>query len=223
MFGCRWDWLVRQGDTPEEVRIKTSLFPFALLMVVNAAWLIYYTLTGSNQMLNVVAYSVHGVSFILFIVGILWNVMHARYLADVLLLLSVVGVCLNDLGNATRSSPFRSWAYTVLILDIALVFKRNHMPRFIIALVLVYLVTLQVESVLRFGMYEAGYWGTEGVEISSCNCVSPPCGVTPVDAWLNMLGMIIVFLGDFHLTRGFASGMRLQLRRVEASVAVAGE
>eukprot|EP00756_Hemistasia_phaeocysticola_P030075 Hpha_TRINITY_DN16272_c0_g1::TRINITY_DN16272_c0_g1_i3::g.12511::m.12511 len=67
--------------------------------------------------------------------------------------------------HATLSS-FRSWAFVVLVLDMALVFKRYHLPSFIIPSVLVYQAALQVESVSRFGLYEAGYWGTKGVEIS---------------------------------------------------------
>eukprot|EP00756_Hemistasia_phaeocysticola_P016065 Hpha_TRINITY_DN15454_c2_g1::TRINITY_DN15454_c2_g1_i2::g.176391::m.176391 len=97
------------------------------------------------------------------------------------------------------------------------------MPLFIIPFVLVYLGALQVESVSRFGLYEAGYWGTAGVEISSCNCASPPCDSIPVDAFINLLSLSIVFLGDFYFTNGFASGMELQLRKVEAAVDVAGE
>eukprot|EP00756_Hemistasia_phaeocysticola_P018219 Hpha_TRINITY_DN15582_c3_g4::TRINITY_DN15582_c3_g4_i1::g.105366::m.105366 len=37
-----------------------------------------------------------------------------------------------------------------------------------------------------------------------------------------MLGVCVVFLGDFYFTNGFASGMMLQLRRVGAAVDVAG-
>eukprot|EP00756_Hemistasia_phaeocysticola_P018223 Hpha_TRINITY_DN15582_c3_g4::TRINITY_DN15582_c3_g4_i6::g.105386::m.105386 len=36
-----------------------------------------------------------------------------------------------------------------------------------------------------------------------------------------MLGVCVVFLGDFYFTYGFASGMRLQLRKVQAAVDVA--
>eukprot|EP00756_Hemistasia_phaeocysticola_P036884 Hpha_TRINITY_DN16666_c0_g1::TRINITY_DN16666_c0_g1_i1::g.178512::m.178512 len=97
------------------------------------------------------------------------------------------------------------------------------MPRFIISFVLIYTAALSVESVERFGLYQVGYWGSAGSEISHCSCVEPPCSSDAGGALLDILNVCIVFLGDFYFTRGFARGMRLQLRRVEASVEVASE
>eukprot|EP00756_Hemistasia_phaeocysticola_P016061 Hpha_TRINITY_DN15454_c2_g1::TRINITY_DN15454_c2_g1_i14::g.176402::m.176402 len=122
-----------------------------------------------------------------------------------------LGICAIDLGNATISYPLRAWAFVVLVLDVSLVFKRYHAPRYIIPFVLVYQAALQVESVSRFGLYEAGYWGTAGVETSMCNCPSPPCEATPMGACNDLLAVMFVFLGDFYFTNGFASGMELQL------------
>eukprot|EP00756_Hemistasia_phaeocysticola_P017896 Hpha_TRINITY_DN15561_c3_g5::TRINITY_DN15561_c3_g5_i2::g.108899::m.108899 len=122
-----WSWLVREGDTPDEISIKTRLFPFTILMLLNEVWLIYHTLTGSNQLVNVVAYSLIGLAMTLFMAGVLSNVLGARFLVDAMLAITVIAICANDLGNATRSSPFRSWAFAVITLDIALVFKRYHM------------------------------------------------------------------------------------------------
>eukprot|EP00756_Hemistasia_phaeocysticola_P015064 Hpha_TRINITY_DN15384_c3_g1::TRINITY_DN15384_c3_g1_i1::g.88057::m.88057 len=167
---CRWGWLVRQGDTPDEIKIKTTFFPFALIVVLLPAVTIGYVLQDSNQMLYVIGNSCNAFAMLLFMGGVVSNAISASKLIDAVMVLCTVGICATDGAGAARSSPFRAWAYLVLVLDLALVFKRDHMSRFIIPFVVVYLAVVQVESVSRFGLYEAGYWGSKGVESSQCNC-----------------------------------------------------
>eukprot|EP00756_Hemistasia_phaeocysticola_P015068 Hpha_TRINITY_DN15384_c3_g1::TRINITY_DN15384_c3_g1_i6::g.88065::m.88065 len=155
---CRWGWLVRQGDTPDEARIKTIGFPFVIFIFPVAVLLIGSNLVSTNQMVTVIGEAIIAFAMLLFMGGVVSNAIPAGYLLDVVLVVTTVGVCAMDLGTATMSSPFRLWALVVLALDISLVFKRYHMPLFIIPFVLVYLAALQVESVSRFGLYEAGYW-----------------------------------------------------------------
>eukprot|EP00756_Hemistasia_phaeocysticola_P063713 Hpha_TRINITY_DN718_c0_g1::TRINITY_DN718_c0_g1_i1::g.29006::m.29006 len=143
-------------------------------------------------------------------------------LVDILLTLSVFGLCILDWGQASRSRGVRAWTFVVLALDCTLVVSRDHMAFFIIAVTLLYVSTETVESTYRYGFYDIGYWGV-GVESSQCNCASPPCTIGVIDAGLNFGGVCTVFLMDFYLTRGFATGMRRELRRVESSVAVAEE
>eukprot|EP00756_Hemistasia_phaeocysticola_P030085 Hpha_TRINITY_DN16272_c0_g9::TRINITY_DN16272_c0_g9_i1::g.12528::m.12528 len=163
---CRWGWLVRQGDTPYEARIKTNVFPFVLFVFMVSVVVIVDYLTTTNQMMLVVGFSINAFATASFMGGAVSNVVPAGYLLDMFIAVAAVGVSAMDLGDATISSPFRAWALVVLLLDIALVFNRYHMPRFVIPFVLVCQAALQVESVSRFGLYEAGYWGTKGVEIS---------------------------------------------------------
>eukprot|EP00756_Hemistasia_phaeocysticola_P011428 Hpha_TRINITY_DN15119_c6_g6::TRINITY_DN15119_c6_g6_i1::g.126778::m.126778 len=219
----RLDWLVREGDTPDEARIRTLGFPFALLFVVLHGFLIVATLQGSHQLVRVVGYCINAYGLGQFTLGILTNVVRPGYLLDAGLFLVTLGVCAMDMGNAAVSSSFRSSMVIVLLLDDALVFKRDRLPIVIITIVLLYQCMMAVESVQRYGLYEAGYWGTAGVEVSLCNCASPPCEATPVDAIISFLGVSAVFLGDFYFTKGFASGMRVQLRKVEACVDVTAE
>eukprot|EP00756_Hemistasia_phaeocysticola_P019559 Hpha_TRINITY_DN15670_c3_g13::TRINITY_DN15670_c3_g13_i1::g.100619::m.100619 len=148
---CRWGWLVRQGDTPDDAKLKTILFPFTLFMFVVYMFLIVNQIQTSIIMLNVIGYAILTFSALQFMVGVVSNVIPVRYLFDVILVLSTVGICLQDLGTATTSYPMRPWAFVVLVLDGALVFNRYHIPRFIIPFVLVYQAALQVESVSRFG------------------------------------------------------------------------
>eukprot|EP00756_Hemistasia_phaeocysticola_P019279 Hpha_TRINITY_DN15648_c2_g2::TRINITY_DN15648_c2_g2_i1::g.99758::m.99758 len=140
---CRWDWLVRPGDTPDEVRIKTLVFPFALIMLLAVSFIAINRLLSHNQMVAVIGNAVVAGSFLLFTVGVLSNMIRAGHLLDMSLAGITLGICAMDLSNATMSYSFRSWTVMVVFLDIALVFKRFHMPHFIIPSVVVYLAALQ--------------------------------------------------------------------------------
>eukprot|EP00756_Hemistasia_phaeocysticola_P023201 Hpha_TRINITY_DN15877_c3_g2::TRINITY_DN15877_c3_g2_i8::g.189835::m.189835 len=111
---CRWRWLVRPGDTPDEARIKTSVFPVTLFIMLFNVFVVANTLQTTNQMVSVIGYSINAIAFLQFMVGVVSNAVPAGYLLDVALLIFTVGTCAMDLGNATRSSPFRSWACVVL-------------------------------------------------------------------------------------------------------------
>eukprot|EP00756_Hemistasia_phaeocysticola_P019282 Hpha_TRINITY_DN15648_c2_g4::TRINITY_DN15648_c2_g4_i1::g.99760::m.99760 len=141
---CRWGWWVRQGDTPDEARTKTMLFPFALFMLLFCVFNIIIAALTINQIVNMIGQSVAIFSLALFLVGVLTNAIPVTILADMLLVFATVAICVMDLGGVTRNSPFRSWALVVLALDCCLVFKRFHIPRFIIPFVLVYQAALQV-------------------------------------------------------------------------------
>eukprot|EP00756_Hemistasia_phaeocysticola_P034373 Hpha_TRINITY_DN16517_c3_g2::TRINITY_DN16517_c3_g2_i26::g.133062::m.133062 len=159
-------WLVREGDTKDDARIKTVGFAVALFFFLFSMFNISATLQSSNQMVYVIGGSLNAFGCAFFLAGVVSNAVSVGHLVDVLLGMVTIGLCVNDLGSATTQYSFRAWAYVVLVLDAALLGKRYHMPRFIIPVVLVYQVALGVESVSRFGLYEAGYWGTAGVEIS---------------------------------------------------------
>eukprot|EP00756_Hemistasia_phaeocysticola_P030081 Hpha_TRINITY_DN16272_c0_g4::TRINITY_DN16272_c0_g4_i1::g.12515::m.12515 len=146
---CWWGWLVRPLDTPEEARIKTIVIPFALFVFMISAFLVIRNLQATGQMVTIIANSINAFAMLQFILGIGSNAIPAAYHLDAMLTLCTLGICAQDLGTATRSSPFRSWAYVVLLLDISLVFKRYHMPRLLIPFVMVYLAVMQVESVSR--------------------------------------------------------------------------
>eukprot|EP00756_Hemistasia_phaeocysticola_P026899 Hpha_TRINITY_DN16088_c7_g9::TRINITY_DN16088_c7_g9_i2::g.121599::m.121599 len=215
-------WLIRVGDTPDEARIKTLGFPFAIFIFLVSLVTIAIQLKYDNQLVVIVGMCFNASAMAIFMAGVVSNLVPAGYLMDVWLALCTVGILANDLGSATISSAFRSWTFVVLLLDCALIFNRDRMIRPMITFILMYMAAMHVESVQRFGLYEVGYWGTGPEEISTCSCASPPCDSNPIVAFFTLLGVCTVFLGDFFLTKGFARGMTFQLRRVEASVDVAG-
>eukprot|EP00756_Hemistasia_phaeocysticola_P028986 Hpha_TRINITY_DN16204_c0_g4::TRINITY_DN16204_c0_g4_i1::g.15174::m.15174 len=207
---CTCTWLIRKGDTKEDARMKTILFPFALFVGIAGALPLYATLNEENQKIIVIGTSLVIAAALVFSVGVVFNVAHVGKLLDAFMGLTTVGLCCIDLGNATLSFPFRAWTIIVLVLDMALVFKRDHMPGVLVPFVLVYITAESLESFQSFGLYELGYWGTVGTEISFCNCASPPCSDEVYPALRRTFYVCIVFLGDFYFTRGFATGMRLQ-------------
>eukprot|EP00756_Hemistasia_phaeocysticola_P035717 Hpha_TRINITY_DN16601_c1_g4::TRINITY_DN16601_c1_g4_i1::g.180356::m.180356 len=219
---CRWGWLVRSRDTPDEARMKQMGFPFAMsVFLLSAAILVWSAFEPEQQMFFVVGVSICACTAIIFMVGVSTNFIPVAYLVDQALLLCVVACCLLDIANAAVQGEFRSWALFILALDGALVFRRDHMLRFIIPIVLLHTTLISIESFRRFGLYEAGYLGME--PDGRFACASPPCARTVSEAVIVWSAVCIVFLGDFHFTRGFSNGMRLQLLRVEAAIAVAGE
>eukprot|EP00756_Hemistasia_phaeocysticola_P031950 Hpha_TRINITY_DN16384_c3_g3::TRINITY_DN16384_c3_g3_i1::g.62946::m.62946 len=133
---CGFGWLVRHEDTRDEARIKTMVFPFAIFVGVFNASVVAHRLLFENQMMTVVGSSIVTFSMLLFMGGAVTNAIPVGSLLDVVLFVCTCGLCVLDLGDATRSSPFRAWALAVLILDSALVFKRYHVPIFIIIPVL---------------------------------------------------------------------------------------
>eukprot|EP00756_Hemistasia_phaeocysticola_P030758 Hpha_TRINITY_DN16308_c2_g5::TRINITY_DN16308_c2_g5_i1::g.58726::m.58726 len=103
---CRWGWLVRQGDTTEEAHIKTTVFPFALCILIIWMVILVRQLQSNNQMIYVVGNAINAFAMILFMGGAIINAIPAGYLLDVLLVLCTLGISAMDLGEATTSYPY---------------------------------------------------------------------------------------------------------------------
>eukprot|EP00756_Hemistasia_phaeocysticola_P032431 Hpha_TRINITY_DN16406_c3_g3::TRINITY_DN16406_c3_g3_i1::g.160168::m.160168 len=106
---CRWDWLVRKGDTKEEARIKTTIFPFAAGLLIFLVFSFFNALMTYRQYVSVIGICCVGFGSFVFLVGVLFNAVPPGYLLDAWLGLSVVGLCCIDLCQVTRSSSFRAW------------------------------------------------------------------------------------------------------------------
>eukprot|EP00756_Hemistasia_phaeocysticola_P023200 Hpha_TRINITY_DN15877_c3_g2::TRINITY_DN15877_c3_g2_i5::g.189834::m.189834 len=115
---CRWEWLVRQGDTPDEARTRTLGFPFALFVCLVYVFLVVIALLGTSyQVVNVIGNATGAFAFLVFVMGALQNVIPMGYVLDATLVLASIGICAVDLGQATTSWAFRAWALVVLVLD----------------------------------------------------------------------------------------------------------
>eukprot|EP00756_Hemistasia_phaeocysticola_P015072 Hpha_TRINITY_DN15384_c3_g2::TRINITY_DN15384_c3_g2_i2::g.88061::m.88061 len=112
---CSLDWLVRQGDTPDEARIKTVLFPFFAFVFPFCVFASFYQLQTSNQMVNIVGTAVCAFGSLLFMGGVVLSATPPGLLLDAEIVLFTFAVCAMDLGQATRLSAFRGWAFVVLV------------------------------------------------------------------------------------------------------------
>eukprot|EP00756_Hemistasia_phaeocysticola_P022933 Hpha_TRINITY_DN15864_c4_g5::TRINITY_DN15864_c4_g5_i3::g.192093::m.192093 len=211
------DMLVRDGDTVEDIRIKKLGFPVCIFLMVLGV----FTLSTTPAPMKRIGALLCTFGPALFSAGVLLNAAKPSRLMDLILLINTVGLCVLDVAEAAESSASRAWTFVVLILDAALVFNRQHIPTFVIPFILLFMATETVESVHEYGLYDVGSWGYERGE--QCNCASPPCAKRVSAAASQFLMVCAVFLFDFHFTRGFANSMRLQFRRMEASVTVASQ
>eukprot|EP00756_Hemistasia_phaeocysticola_P018390 Hpha_TRINITY_DN15590_c3_g1::TRINITY_DN15590_c3_g1_i9::g.106325::m.106325 len=100
---CRWGWLVRQGDTPDEARIKTTGFPSAMFIFLVNIFLLVQQRQANNVMMAVLGSAISAGACILFIGNVVSNAIPAGKVLDVVLMLCTFGLCAMDLGNATRS------------------------------------------------------------------------------------------------------------------------
>eukprot|EP00756_Hemistasia_phaeocysticola_P037107 Hpha_TRINITY_DN16679_c4_g1::TRINITY_DN16679_c4_g1_i1::g.181121::m.181121 len=218
------DWIMRDSDTPEDVNIKRVLAPvFTALGLWFSATMTLGTIraeTDERDRVNLVIV----VGFGCFIFGVIQFLVQGclgkdmRSSLQVFIVCAVVGCVLGDARQASEMRD-RFWPLVILIFDGALLFNVHAaFQAFAVSGILVYLLVAYVEAGWRFGLYDI----VAVVSPPTCDCADPPCskGVLSIANWTIAAGMLLT---DFHLTRGFANDLRCQLRRIEASVDIAGE
>eukprot|EP00756_Hemistasia_phaeocysticola_P017296 Hpha_TRINITY_DN15529_c9_g1::TRINITY_DN15529_c9_g1_i1::g.106007::m.106007 len=216
---CCSGWIMRASDTPEDAHIKRAMTPLAILMLFVVPYSAFYD--GSNFS-DEYAYSANSMFLMAGAVSFLvrgYIGADMRTSVDILIVVFSLGLVYINLRLAAemRGSLF---IYAVLLLDMALVFNTPRTIPFVIFVFLVFCLVLMFEASLRFGVYNA----VETQEFPwICDCADPPCATTATVIPVGFIILAIPPLADFYLTRGFATNLRLQLRRVEASVLVAGE
>eukprot|EP00756_Hemistasia_phaeocysticola_P052905 Hpha_TRINITY_DN28230_c0_g1::TRINITY_DN28230_c0_g1_i1::g.116727::m.116727 len=217
---CLWctGWLLRTGDTKEDVLIKRRLGPLMLgLLAILSFLLVRGAFDDRLSPVRLASLALGAFICIAFLLVSLLGVEMKRVVGFSLVGFAVA-VFLNDIYlQAELRVPV--WPFTVLVLDSGLVFNTRRPVLFVIWSTLTYLAVQSAESAVLFGLYEAASGETPPV----CDCGTPPCAVEGSEAFFNWTLAAIVLSGDFYLTRGFATNLQLQLRRVQASVAVAEE
>eukprot|EP00756_Hemistasia_phaeocysticola_P028226 Hpha_TRINITY_DN16166_c2_g1::TRINITY_DN16166_c2_g1_i1::g.4374::m.4374 len=216
---CCTTLLLREGDSAEDTRIKRELTPLMLMLVpLNFVVVWYFVRDVDTNPFFVAAFGAFGAASLTFLsLGRLGRPPMLRVLT-LSIMIALVGVLLHDLSTAANLWP-RSWSFVVLLLDLALVFNIPGVIPCILTVTLIYLLFERVESGRRFGIYDAFH--VQPVP-PLCDCVNPPCLRNWVNVFSSYIPFVVVLMVDFYLTRGFATGLRRQLRRVEASVEVSG-
>eukprot|EP00756_Hemistasia_phaeocysticola_P034194 Hpha_TRINITY_DN16509_c1_g9::TRINITY_DN16509_c1_g9_i1::g.135381::m.135381 len=207
-------WIMRKSDTPEDIRIKRILTPLVMGVLLVGFFNIYRGLVGYGAM--------YVVSNVVWCVGFTYFLVRGSMGSDMTLALDVMAIftAVADLlydSWAAAELQARSWPYVVLILDLLLVFDTPRMIPVILCLTLVYLLIERIEAGMRFGLYNLVASNSPQV----CDCENPPCGLSANSGFNGWLISSLVLVTDFYLTRGFATDLRRQLRRVQSSVNVA--
>eukprot|EP00756_Hemistasia_phaeocysticola_P061022 Hpha_TRINITY_DN4515_c0_g1::TRINITY_DN4515_c0_g1_i1::g.115563::m.115563 len=210
------DCVIHEGDSPQVVRDKRSLCPVIFVLGFFSVFVYIQLILEGGGKIFYAAYGLFLVSCYGYVIGLFARVPFGL-LMDVALLLFALGLFLSDLG-AVAAGAQRPLLFFVVVLDVCLLYARDDIPRIIIPVLVVYIVVERAESTSRFGFYSFG----KGSSVL-CDCASPPCAESPGNAANGALVFALTFLIDFVLTRGFSSGLRQQLRTVNASVALAEE
>eukprot|EP00756_Hemistasia_phaeocysticola_P014811 Hpha_TRINITY_DN15361_c4_g2::TRINITY_DN15361_c4_g2_i1::g.88019::m.88019 len=210
------DWAVRQEDTEEEVRIKRLAFPVLIGVFVVQMPFLVQNLLAQDYFQSWGRFLVCLPLFML--CGFTVGRGDVKRGMDIVLGLFTVGLLVTDLSKSSALRP-RVWSYVVIVLDAVLVFDRPKVVPWVLAVTMLYLLAEKGEAVFRLGLYE---WVMHG-GVPVCDCGTPPCGADLLGGVGDYVGYVILVLTDFHLTRGFATNLRQQVRKMGASVAVAAE
>eukprot|EP00756_Hemistasia_phaeocysticola_P033921 Hpha_TRINITY_DN16493_c3_g1::TRINITY_DN16493_c3_g1_i1::g.159815::m.159815 len=211
-------WIMRDSDSPEDIRIKRGLTPVAMFLLLFAVYSITHNFLTTNNPIFIGSIVFYAAAMVQFLAqGCLGRGMKGA--VDVLIGLSLVGIVLTDLGNVAELGV-RVWSFVVLLLDIALVFNTPRTIPIVISITLVYLLVERLEAGVRFGLYDVFSFDDT---LETCDCAHPPCARGVPTAGLGWTAFVVVLVIDFYFTRGFAADLRCQVRRVGASVEVAGD
>eukprot|EP00756_Hemistasia_phaeocysticola_P032334 Hpha_TRINITY_DN16402_c1_g2::TRINITY_DN16402_c1_g2_i1::g.160950::m.160950 len=209
-------WMIRKSDSPEDKYTKRGLTPVCIMIGIFVAFLLARNRL-SKGWFNLVSLVAILSGFLSFLIRGYFG-LDMKLSVDILMSVSATAIMMNDAVTASELRA-RSWPINVIILDFALVFNAPRTIPYVLGLTLTYLLLEKSEEGLRWGMYD--FVGSESPP--ACSCVDPPCARGADTIVTSYAIACITLVTDFYLTRGFATKLRRQLRRVEASVEVAGE
>eukprot|EP00756_Hemistasia_phaeocysticola_P011411 Hpha_TRINITY_DN15119_c3_g1::TRINITY_DN15119_c3_g1_i1::g.126763::m.126763 len=217
---ARWSaWIMRESDTPKDGHIKRTLTPPVMLLLFFALIMLVVALTARDQnvLLWIAGTGVIITGFIQFLVsGCL--AMNMSTSVDVLIVLCTLGVLGVDMVHASNSFT-RHIGLIILLLDTALVLNTPRSLPLVFFLTTLYVLIERTEAGLRFGLYDVFY----RPHLDACECAEPPCALGPTLILPSFVNHVVVIYIDFHLTRRFATDLRIQLRRMKVSVETAAE
>eukprot|EP01062_Namystynia_karyoxenos_P030118 TRINITY_DN2251_c4_g1_i1.p1 TRINITY_DN2251_c4_g1~~TRINITY_DN2251_c4_g1_i1.p1 ORF type:complete len:745 (+),score=160.10 TRINITY_DN2251_c4_g1_i1:243-2477(+) len=143
-----------------------------------------------------------------------------RNVVDGMVFGSVFGILLLDWCQAAELQP-RMWAWALLSLSALHV--ADGMPlveNFTLYLVTVWLLAERLLNAAGVDMYTVAFLGNGKPLPAPCDCASPPCPVDVTTAVGNSIGTLFVYLAVAFMTRGFANGLRAQMRLMVSSIDV---
>eukprot|EP00756_Hemistasia_phaeocysticola_P015622 Hpha_TRINITY_DN15423_c6_g2::TRINITY_DN15423_c6_g2_i3::g.174691::m.174691 len=224
MYDCcaRWSkWIIRESDSPQEIHMKRGLTPVALALIIAYIVIMVRLSPAERTPIWNFAFTVGVFGCIQALVGALLGA-KMRICVEVFILAMAAAIIGLDIFVVASGFP-RCWSLVVLVLDAALVFDVHRPIPFVLALTTLWLVVERTEAVLRLGLYDVFAPSGSAAVPDICHCESPPCSIGADNAVNGFISFAAVLLTDFYLTRGFATDLHLQVRRMEAAIAVSAE
>eukprot|EP00756_Hemistasia_phaeocysticola_P032823 Hpha_TRINITY_DN16432_c0_g4::TRINITY_DN16432_c0_g4_i2::g.162575::m.162575 len=216
-MGCS-GWIMRDSDSPEDAYIKRLATPAFTILTLVITMIMMQAILGDRA--NIFRLGALVVMFVSTTNVLARGLVGAsmRKGIEMWVLGGTFGICLLDAYLAAEVRD-RLWPFTVIVLDAALVFDTQRPIPIALCSVVVYIAIVGVEAAAPFGLYKAAAMNTPPI----CDCAEPPCPIDYVESFNNWMSACLCLWVDFYLTRGFATDLRHQLRRVEASAKVTAE
>eukprot|EP00756_Hemistasia_phaeocysticola_P028025 Hpha_TRINITY_DN16151_c4_g5::TRINITY_DN16151_c4_g5_i1::g.3961::m.3961 len=215
------DCVLRATDNEEDASIKRQTLPVFVILFA-ASLLLVVVWFPFNNVMDIGIY-VATIATAALLLGFKLTGIAPKTLVIVSVLAMTATTILSDWDNARKLTP-RTWSFSVIAIDASLVFSfPDKATLAIVAATLLWLAVDRLEATARLGVYEKGHFGDltaylEGGVIPLCSCASPPCAIEVLSSSIGYVQMVIVFLVDFHFTRGFAANMKKQLVLVKGAV-----
>ena len=135
-------------------------------------------------------------------------------------------VCCADLLARCNGDTY--WASLVLVVDMLLVLRvPTGYTAGLVFVVLVWLAVMTLEESFRFGIFDLpglvpqdGEFGRRAAAYDRTNCDTLPCAIPSVTV---TLGAVLVFVGDFIATRGFARAILKEQATMERTISTVQE
>eukprot|EP01062_Namystynia_karyoxenos_P002527 TRINITY_DN10887_c0_g1_i1.p1 TRINITY_DN10887_c0_g1~~TRINITY_DN10887_c0_g1_i1.p1 ORF type:complete len:270 (+),score=21.00 TRINITY_DN10887_c0_g1_i1:76-885(+) len=224
----------RDNDTPEERALKqTVTVPFLVVGLLCLAAVGQDGFGENTHTKNVIILDAFNAGATLsggsLLVNSLASLMFGRMKhKDVLVavVLASLGTIIADWGQAVLPTRSRVWPWLVIGTDVLLVINAaDHWTFFIVAITCLWFHIVASEDIFRWGLYRVDGWSTpHPIRLQEYqDCADPPCPRPIAGGLIGLAGGVLMFVTDFHLTRGFAAEMRDQMITVETSVSVAEE
>ena len=126
-----------------------------------------------------------------------------------------------DVVHAAEANR-RLWPIAIILIDILLVTQAHEMLTIVVvASIIVYLVVIQLEEYLRFGLFDLNGLAPYEERVCQGGCEKPPCPRTASMSASILLVNLAIFLLDFYFTRGFALQVLREREKIAAAVTAA--
>ena len=213
-------WAARKGDTPKEKVTKRVFTTFLGPMSLPFALAYVAARNRGSPMGQWVMLSVICCCLPLFVYMRVVRRASPRFVA-VASSVILAGIVLADFVHSAEANR-RPWPAIILLVDLLLVAQANEFLTIgIVAFMCAYLVVIQLEQWLRFGLYDLPILAP--YENRSCkeDCAKPPCPRSaPLSANI-LCTNLLIFTLDFYFTRGFALQVQREKDKIAASVTAA--